>query len=172
MEVWCVEIIQSKAAYLYRTGTRVAISSKTIGTESFQFGFKCPRRRLSTGRRGEQNFCSVGRQSVQNFSSTGRQGVQSFCSTGRQGVQNFCTLGPLNPAESLQHETPYHAEFRSIGRQTLHNFCITVRNTMSNKIEKKTHLKIFRVKIKDSIVPFFNVQSIMCTLTRFNDQRS
>ena len=43
---------------------------------------------------------------------------------------------------------------------------------MSNKIEKKNRLNIFRVKIKDFIVPFLNVQSIMCTLIRFNDQRS
>ena len=43
---------------------------------------------------------------------------------------------------------------------------------MLNKIEKKNRLNIFRVKIKDFIVPFLNVQSIMCTLIRFNDQRS
>ena len=43
---------------------------------------------------------------------------------------------------------------------------------MSNKNEKKNRLNILRVKIKDFIVPFLNVQSIMCTLTRFNKQRS
>ena len=43
---------------------------------------------------------------------------------------------------------------------------------MSNKNEKKNRLNILRVKIKDFIVPFLNVQSIMCTLTRFNMQRS
>ena len=43
---------------------------------------------------------------------------------------------------------------------------------MSNKNEKKNRLNILRVKIKGFIVPFLNVQSIMCTLTRFNKQRS
>ena len=40
------------------------------------------------------------------------------------------------------------------------------------KMKKKNRLNILRVKIKDFIVPFLNVQSIMCTLTRFNKQRS
>ena len=61
--------------------------------------------------------------------------------------------------------------FCSITRHTMQNFCATVRDTMSNK-NKKNRLNILRVKIKDSIVPFLNVQSIMCTLTRFNNQRS
>ena len=73
-----------------------------------------------------------------------------FARLGRQTLQNFC----------------------STGRQTLQNFCITVRNTMSNKNEKKNRLNILRVKIKDFVVPFLNVQSIMCTLTRVNNQRS
>ena len=42
---------------------------------------------------------------------------------------------------------------------------------MSNENEKDC-LNISRVKIKDFIVPFLNVQSIMCTLTRFNSKRS
>ena len=42
---------------------------------------------------------------------------------------------------------------------------------MSNENEKN-RLNILRVKIKDFIVPFLNVQSIMCTLTRFNNKRS
>ena len=42
---------------------------------------------------------------------------------------------------------------------------------MSNENEKN-RLNISRVKIKDFIVPFLNVQSIMCTLTRFNNKRS
>ena len=62
--------------------------------------------------------------------------------------------------------------FARLGHQTLQNFCITVLDTMSNKNEKKNRLNILRVKIKDFIVPFLNVQSIMCTLTRFNNQRS
>ena len=62
--------------------------------------------------------------------------------------------------------------FCSIRRHTKQNFCITVLDTMSNKNEKKNRLNILRVKIKDFIVPFLNVQSIMCTLTRFNNQRS
>ena len=40
------------------------------------------------------------------------------------------------------------------------------------KMKKKNRLNILRVKIKDFIVPFQNVQSIMCTLTRVNNQRS
>ena len=42
---------------------------------------------------------------------------------------------------------------------------------MSNENEKN-RLNILRVKIKDFIVPFLNVQSIMCTLTRFNNKRN
>ena len=42
---------------------------------------------------------------------------------------------------------------------------------MSNENEKN-RLNISKVKIKDFIVPFLNVQSIMCTLTRFNNKRS
>ena len=42
---------------------------------------------------------------------------------------------------------------------------------MSNENEKN-RLNISRVKIKDFIVPFLNVQSIMCTLTRFNNRRN
>ena len=38
--------------------------------------------------------------------------------------------------------------------------------------KKKNRLNILRVKIKDFVVPFLNVQSIMCTLTRVNNQRS
>ena len=40
------------------------------------------------------------------------------------------------------------------------------------KMKKKNRLNILRVKIKDFIVPFQNVQSIICTLTRVNNQRS
>ena len=59
----------------------------------------------------------------------------------------------------------------------LQNFCSTGRNTKSNKTKKKKtwkkkRLNILRVKIKDFIVPFLKVQSIMCTLTRVNNQRS
>ena len=45
---------------------------------------------------------------------------------------------------------------------------------MSKKKKKKNRnrLNILRVRIKDFIVPFLNVQSIMCTLTRVNNQRS
>ena len=58
----------------------------------------------------------------------------------------------------------------------LQNFCSTGRNTKSNKTKKKNlkkkRLNILRVKIIDLIVPFLKVQSIMCTLTRVNNQRS
>ena len=42
---------------------------------------------------------------------------------------------------------------------------------MSNENEKN-RVNILWVKIKDFIVLFLNVQSIMCTLTRFNNKRS
>ena len=84
------------------------------------------------------------------FARLGRQTLQNFCSIRHQTMQNFC----------------------STGHQTLQNFCITVSNTMSNKNEKKNRLNILRVKIKDFVVPFLNVQSIMCTLTRVNNQHS
>ena len=67
---------------------------------------------------------------------------------------------------------PIQFVFFENGKATTQNFCVTVLDTMSNKNERKNRLNILRVKIKDFIVPFLNVQSIMCTLTRFNKQRS
>ena len=71
----------------------------------------------------------------------------------------------------------YRANKQSTSAFYLQNFCSTGRNTKSNKTKKKKtwkkkRLNILRVKIKDFIVPFLKVQSIMCTLNRVNNQRS
>ena len=109
--------------------------------------------------------------------------MQNFCSTGVKACRISAALNvkPCRISASLDAipcrisaalDVKACKIFARLGRQTLQNFCITVLDTMSNKNEKKNRLNILRVKIKDFIVPFLNVQSIMCTLTRFNKQRS
>ena len=85
----------------------------------------------------------------------------------------FLLLWTSYCAEFLQHWTSRRAEFLhawavKLCRISALQFLIPCQI----KMKKKNRLNILRVKIKDFIVPFLNVQSIMCTLTRFNKQRS
>ena len=88
----------------------------------------------------------------------------------------FLLLWTSYCAEFLQHWTSRRAEF-------LHAWAVKPCRISAALVVKPCRIsvlqfvipcqiKILRIKIKDFVVPFLNLQSIMCTLTRVNNQRS